>query len=120
MPNKTKKSRRRQREMKFDSEKHCFICTGIYNEFSDNKRKEKNDDKRKVMICDDKRKDKTESTRNKTSDLVADKTEQFSLTVQRRVSSCSDLLAVGARHYIACRKKLGISSIASLSGSARR
>lgn len=116
----TKKSRRRQTEMKFDSENYCFICTGIYNEFSDNKRKENNDDKRKVMICDDKRKDKTESTRNKTSDLVADKIEQFSLTVQRRVSSCSDLLAVGARHYIACRKKLGISSIASLSGSARR
>lgn len=107
-----RKFRRRQ--------KHCFICTGIYNEFSDNKRKEKNDDKRKVMICDDKRKDKTESARNKSLDLAADKTEQFSLTVQRGVSNCSDLLFVGARHYIACRKKLDISSIASLSGSARR
>ena len=70
-------------------------------------------------MYDVERKDKPESTRNKILELFANKTDEFSLTVPRRVSNCSDLPAVEARYHIACQRKLDISSVPSLSGSTR-
>ena len=70
-------------------------------------------------MYDAERKDKPESTRNKILELFANKTDEFSLTVPRRVSNCSDLPAVEARYHIACQRKLDISSVPSLSGSTR-
>ena len=55
--------------------------------------------------CKDvKRKDKHESLRKKILEPVANKTDEFSLTVDRKVSNCSDLPAVGARYQFLLEK----------------
>ena len=71
------------------------------------------------MVCDVKREDNPESTKDKILELVANKSDELSLTVHRRVTSCSDLPAVDARYHIKCRKRLHIASISSPSGSNR-
>ena len=92
--------------MHFIQKKPCFfslqkVRTGI-------KALTSNCEKKKV-----KRKEKSENTRNKILELVADKIDKLSLTVRRRLINCSGLPTVEARYRIACQKKLDISSIIS-------
>ena len=51
--------------------------------------------------------EKSENTRNKILELVANKIDKLSLTV-RRLINCSGLPTVEARYRIACQKKLDI------------
>ena len=52
-------------------------------------------------------------------ELISNKSDELSLKVYGRVSTCFDLPAVEARCHTACRKKFDIFSISSPSGSGR-
>ena len=54
LPTKQRKSGSRHEDIESEWKKHCFICSGICDEFSD-----------KWSLCDVKRKGKPESTRDK-------------------------------------------------------
>ena len=85
--------------MGFEWKKHCFICTQICSDITHSEPR---------SLCDLKRKDKPENTRDKILELIHSKTDERSLAIKRRVSSCSDLPAVDARYHIACRRKLDL------------
>ena len=96
--------------MAFKWKKHCFICNRICSNSTHSE---------PWSLCDLKHKDKPKSTRDKILKLIHSKTDERSLAIKRRVSSCSDLPAVDARYHVACRRKLGLDSITPSNSAIR-
>ena len=102
-PTKRRQSNSRKVDLGFKWKKHCFICTRICSDSTHSE---------PWSLCDLKRKDKPESTRDKILKFIHNKTDKRSLVIKRRVSSCSDLPAVDARYHVACLRKLDLDSYA--------
>ena len=99
---KGRQSTQRKSDQQFNWKGHCFICG---NECSD--------DSDGWSLCEKIVKEKPEKTLDKILELLEGRKDEQSLSIQRRVISCSDLPAVDARYHHQCRKKLDLSSIVS-------
>ena len=84
IPSKRRQSHERKVEQEFQWKENCFLCGKVCgdNGFE------------KWSLCDIIHKDKPESTRDKILEFIGDKTDDKSLAIKHRVSSCSDLPAV--------------------------
>ena len=110
VPPKRRQFESRKSNFGFEWKKHCFICSRVCIDSLHEK---------DWCLCDIKRKDKRESTRCKIMVIIGDRTDEQSVTIMRRLSTCSDLPAVEARYHISCRKKLDLASISTSTSTQR-
>ena len=110
IPSKRRQSHQRKVKQEFQWKENCFLCGKVCgdNGFG------------KWSLCDIIRKDKHESTRDKILELIGDKTDDNSLAIKCRVSSCSDLPAIEARYHVSCKQKLNLSSLSKSRSSMKK